>query len=185
MFTNHILIIVTGIPCAGKSYLTTLLQSKYKDKYTFLKIERDEIFGKIVETYSNIGSNKKNRLITEEMNKIYIEFNSSINDVILVVDSCSGSDGIRQFIMDKASSKTKTIVVNIHPKVISNSLDIDFYIKRAKAREQHYVFPRELEAQIKELRKCYDQYRPAQKSHNYDVVDLNFDWNSEDISIEI
>jgi tRNA uridine 5-carbamoylmethylation protein Kti12 len=176
---NRILIITTGIPCAGKSFLTSLLQSKYKDTHAILKIERDEIFQHVIDANPGVGNNKKNKLITEKMNEIYTQFNTHLSNAILIVDSCSGNDGVRKFIMDKANGKTKTIIVNIQPKTSHDELDIDFYITRAQQRPPHYVFPRDLDAQIKELHKCYGQYSSPQESNTYDVISLMYDWTSD------
>ena len=176
MSIQRILIITTGIPCAGKSYLTSLLQKRYKDTFNVLKIERDEIFGQIIQAYPGVGNNKKNKLITEKMNELYTQFNTSTTDTILIVDSCSGNDGVRQFIMDKATEKTKTIIVNIRPKTVDGALDIDFYLKRAQQRPPHYVFPKAQEEQIKGLNKCYSQYNQPNESDKYDIINLDYDW---------
>jgi len=171
---------MSGIPCSGKSYLTSILIDNFSDDYKVLKIERDEIFGRIISNNPGIGNNKKNKMITEEMNKIYSNFNSSDN-TILIVDSCSGGDGIKEFIMQKAEMKTKTIVFNFIPKMNDDKLDIQFYLKRAQERPPHYVFPKKEDEQIKELEKCYTQWTMSYKSEKWDVIDLEYDWKINDI----
>jgi tRNA uridine 5-carbamoylmethylation protein Kti12 len=181
LMMSKILIIATGIPCAGKSFLSSLIEDKYKNTYKILKIERDEIFGRIVESCPGIGSNRRNKLISEKMNEIYTEFNESLDNSILIVDSCSGNEGVRQFITDKAKNKTKTIIVNIYPKTVNGDLDVDFYLKRASLRAEHYVFPKSTDAQIKELQKCYSQHCNPQKRDEYEVINLEHDWTEEEL----
>ena len=177
--SQRILIIMSGIPCSGKSFLTNILINTFSDRYNVIKLERDEIFGRIISNNPGIGNNKKNKMITEEMNQIYKQFNESLN-AILIVDSCSGGDGIKEFIMQKAEKKTKTIVINFIPKVISDVLDIDFYMERATTRTPHHVFPKEHNAQIKELEKCYSQWTMSYNCEKWCTIDLEYDWKIDD-----
>jgi tRNA uridine 5-carbamoylmethylation protein Kti12 len=178
--SKRILIIMSGIPCSGKSYLTSILNENFSDDYTVLKIERDEIFGRIISNNPGIGNNKKNKMITEEMNKIYDKFNSS-DKTILIVDSCSGGDAVKEFIMQKAIMKTKTIVFNFIPKMNDDKLDIRFYFMRAQERPPHFVFPKEEDKQIKELEKCYQQWTMSYICEKWSVIDLEFDWKIDEI----
>jgi hypothetical protein len=177
--SQRILVIMSGIPCSGKSYLTSILIENFSNDYKVLKIERDEIFGRIISNNPKIGNNKKNKLISQEMNEIYDKFNES-NDTILIVDSCSGGDGIKEFIMQKAEKRTKSIVINFIPKLINDTFDIDFYLHRATSRTPHYVFPKEHDKQVKELEKCYQQWTMSYKSEKWDVIDLDYDWKFDD-----
>ena len=173
--SQRILIIMSGIPCSGKSFLTNLIYEKFSCSFDVINLERDEIFGRIISNNPGIGNNKKNKMITQEMNQIYDKFNES-SDSILIVDSCSGGDGIKEFIMQKAENRTKTIVINFIPKLIGNSLDMNFYLHRATSRTPHYVFPKEHEAQIKELEKCYSQWNHSYNCDKWMVIDLHYDW---------
>jgi len=175
MSAKRILVIMSGIPCSGKSFLTSIIEEKFSCSYDVIRLERDEIFGRIITQNPGIGSNKKNRMITQEMDKIYGKFNESMN-AILIVDSCSGGDGIKEFIMQKAEKKIKTIIINFIPKLIVNSLDIDFYLHRATSRPPHHVFPKEHGAQIKELEKCYAQWTWSYVCDKWSVIDLHYDW---------
>ena len=179
MSQKRILVIMSGIHCSGKSYLTSIMIQTFSDHNIFI-IERDEIFGQIILNNPGIGSNKKNKLITEKMRIIYEQFNESENS-ILIVDSCSGGDGVKEFIMQKAEKKTQTIVINFIPKMNNNVLDIEFYLKRASERPPHYVFPTTVDKQIKELEKCYSQWTFSKDCDKWNVIDLTFDWNLNDI----
>lgn len=178
--SQRILIIMSGIPCSGKSFLTNLIKKKFTQYFDVIKLERDEIFGRIISNNPGIGNNKKNRMITEEMNQIYERFNQSTN-TILIVDSCSGGDGIKEFIMQKAEKRTKTIVINFIPKRIGDVIDMDFYLYRASTREPHYVFPKVRDAQIKELEKCYSQWTHSYNCDKWQTIDLEFNWKIDDI----
>jgi adenylate kinase family enzyme len=180
MTQRRILIIMSGIPCSGKSFLTNIIIEKFSEQYNVIKLERDEIFGRIISNNPNIGNNKKNKMIGEEMTRIYNQFNESDNS-ILIVDSCSGGDGIKEFIMQKAEKRTMTVIINFIPKLINNTLDMDFYLQRASTRPPHYVFPKTLDAQIKELEKCYSQWTMSYNCDKWNVIDLEYNWNYDDI----
>lgn len=177
--SQRILIIMSGIPCSGKSFLTSIVIEKFFASFDVIKLERDEIFGRIISNNPGIGNNKKNKLITQEMNQIYDKFNESTN-AILIVDSCSGGDGVKEFIMQKAEKRTKTIVINFIPKLIGNSLDMDFYLHRATTRTPHFVFPKDHVAQIKELEKCHSQWTLSYDCDKWMVINLDYDWKFDD-----
>lgn len=189
---NKVLIIMSGIPCSGKSFLTskiiTLVGFNGKDitlsPYKTFKIERDEIFTQVGENNKDLSKNKKTKLISESINLIYDEFNNYDSNAILIVDSCSGTDELKEFIMNKAKSKTKTIIINFIPKTIDGVLDLDFYLSRANSRPPHYVFPKTRDEQIKELQKCYKYWTLSKPSDKYTTINLEHDWKIEDIKTE-
>ena len=183
----RILVILSGIPCSGKSTLTHNLISKYSNDFRIFKIERDDVFSRISNMYPDVGNNKRNKLISNAMNEIYTQFNECDVSSILFVDSCSGGDGVKEFIMSKAHARTHTIVINIKPKLLDSEgagaaiLDMDFYISRASRRPPHQVFPKELGAQIKELTKCYSQWNLTEPSSLWTVYTLDWLWTMDDI----
>lgn len=164
------LIILAGIPCSGKSTLVRELTTRIPNLFI---IERDEIFSRISAMHPSIGKMRKNKMIALEMDKIYDQFNQNENST-LVVDSCSGNEGIRQFIIGKAHTATKITIVNFLIKMIDNeTIDYDFYLSRAMSRPPHYVFPKTYNEQLHELEKCAKYFTPAEKSELYTTIDIN------------
>lgn len=187
---EKILIILSGIPCSGKTTITSYLANYYKSLFNIIIIERDVIFHDIITQNPGIGRNKRDKLISAKMNELYEIYNDSLINTILIVDSCSGSDGVKSYIQNKATSSTKHILINILPKLIhlesgDDILDIPFYIKRAENRPPHQVFPHEQNAQILELYRCHKHWTHTKEFNTFTIIDLNTEWLLSDDNPDI
>jgi hypothetical protein len=178
---EKILIIISGIPCSGKSTITSYLANYYKFSFNIIIIERDVIFHEIITQNLEIGRNKRDKLISAKMNELYEVYNNSPLNTILIVDSCSGNDGVKSYIQNKATSSTKYILINIIAKLIQlesgdEILDIPFYIQRAINRPPHQVFPHECKSQILELYRCHKHWTHTKEFSNFTIIDFNAEW---------